>query len=451
MPALAWLGGEGNDPKASAEGRAERLVSANQGILRDFGIEAHPARRRGEPGLYMRTQTKVGALPLVSPISGRPDFGVVIRPRFAWSSAGEMLAGTGFRVVPELLPLPCPPHSERQVPPWVLSSVVLTRLRSLLDAMQRRFALRTEDTRAPRGQVDWARYACTRLAVGRALEVPSTFPDLRDDDELKAAMLWVVRRHRASLLEQPVGGAIVRRLLVLCDELVTRLAGVVARPPGGTLRRVWTQRPLTPRVFREGLQAIDWTLDARGLAGMSDLAGLPWRMDMEVFFEAWVEAIASQAARRAGATLRVGRCNETRISVDWDPPHTGSQRALVPDLVLQRPDVVLVLDAKYKRHAEDIERLGWAATPETLREQHRHDVLQALAYASLYEAPRVVACLVYPADAMRWQDMVARGRALSRATLRTGARVVELALLAVPLSGDAGGAAEAMERLFAAA
>jgi hypothetical protein len=43
------------------------------------------------------------------------------------------------------------------------------------------------------------------------------------------------------------------------------------------------------------------------LAGLSDLAGLAWRMDMEVFFEAWVEAVAEDAARRVGSGLRAGR------------------------------------------------------------------------------------------------------------------------------------------------
>ena len=88
----------------------------------------------------------------------------------------------------------------------------------------------------------------------------------------------------------------------------------------------------------------------------------------------------------------------------WAPPSAGSQRSLVPDLVMEREDVVVVLDAKYKRHAEEIERLGWANADEVLREHHRNDVLQALAYSALFDAPRVVACLVYPASPTTWQS-----------------------------------------------
>jgi hypothetical protein len=38
--------------------------------------------------------------------------------------------------------------------------------------------------------------------------------------------------------------------------------------------------------FVEGLQAIDWTVEERGLAGLSDLEGIAWTMPMELFFEA---------------------------------------------------------------------------------------------------------------------------------------------------------------------
>src|SRR5690349_1483590 len=111
VDASSWLGGEGRDLRDAAEKRAEALLGANRGLLRDFRIDASVARRAGQPGVLLRTSTRVGALPLLSPVTGRPDFGLVIEPRFTWSSAGEMLSGTGFRVVPELLPLPDLPQS----------------------------------------------------------------------------------------------------------------------------------------------------------------------------------------------------------------------------------------------------------------------------------------------------------------------------------------------------
>ena len=443
VPAAAWLGGQNADP----ERRAEALIDANRGLLRDLNVGAQVVHRRGEAGLLLETESRIGAIPLVSPITGRPDFGLTVQPRFPWAGAGDMLAGTGFRVVPELLPLPDLPQSERRIPPWVLSSVVLTRMRALLDALQRRFVFTDADLPAPRGAVDWATWSTSRLPAGRALEVPCRFPDLRDDEHLRAAIHWVVLRHRDALQGQASAGIVVRVLLDLCATLLTRLAGSRARLPSLGARNAWSHSPLAPRVFRDGLSAIDWTVEERGFGGLSDLSGVAWRMDMEVFFEAWVEAVAAVAARRSGATLRVGRTEQTRVALRWQPPSAGSQRSLLPDIVLARSDVVVVVDAKYKRHADQIERAGWSAVGDDLREQHRADVLQALAYSTLFDAPRVVACLAYPA-----RPGTAGGQGTARrAVVRSGSRRVELALLGVPLSGRPDVAAHALEGVLASA
>ncbi|MBA3891911.1 MAG: hypothetical protein H0X64_15420 [Gemmatimonadaceae bacterium] len=240
-----------------------------------------------------------------------------------------------------------------------------------------------------------------------------------------------------------------RDLIMLCDRLIARLVGSPPRPPEARLRASWHRRVAVPSAFREGIHAIDWTMEERGLAGLADLAGLSWRLDMDLFFEAWVETIATWVAPRVGATVRSGRLEQTRVPLDWSTPTSGSQRSLLPDVVLEGPDVVVVLDSKYKQHADDIQRLGWHGVSDNVREQHRNDLLQALAYSTLFEAPRVVTLLVYPCAEDSWWRLHERGRVLSRARARTSPRNIELGLLAVPLGGeiaDVGGVLEGVVR-----
>ena len=54
---------------------------------------------------------------------------------------------------------------------------------------------------------------------------------------------------------------------------------------------VWLQRPMRAEQFINGLQAIEWTVEERGFAGLSDLEGIPWTMPMDQFFEAWGETV----------------------------------------------------------------------------------------------------------------------------------------------------------------
>ncbi len=167
------------------------------------------------------------------------------------------------------------------------------------------------------------------------------------------------------------------------------------------------------------------------------------------FFEAWVEAIAEQAARQHRATLMTGRRHETTVRLHWQPAKYGTQRSLIPDVVLHRPGVTVVIDAKYKRHAQLVGYGLYGADAHDWQVQHREDLLQCLAYTSLFDTPRIVACLAYPTPDEQWNRLNFEGRELSRATVRHGLRQVEVALLAVPMSGNVKETATQLGRLLA--
>ena len=87
----------------------------------------------------------VGAVPLFSPTSGLLDPGLARNSTtIPVAGVGPMLAEMGWRVAPIPLRLPLLKRSERKVPTWVISSMVLARLRALLDALARRFEVITE-------------------------------------------------------------------------------------------------------------------------------------------------------------------------------------------------------------------------------------------------------------------------------------------------------------------
>lgn len=137
------------DPQAQAARLAQQFIRQNQGILKDFGISVNLTYDGNTIDLVFEANTKVGALPLLSPTTGRPDYGLVIKPRFDWPGLGPMLAMMGWRVIPTPLNLPLLPRSERKIPPWVLSTIVLFRLKALLDNLNRQFALAEAELLAP--------------------------------------------------------------------------------------------------------------------------------------------------------------------------------------------------------------------------------------------------------------------------------------------------------------
>lgn len=151
LPARFLLRGQpSRDPSSQIARLADQLVDLNQDTLRQLDLIVEPHYRNSTIELDIHAGTRIGAIPLISPTSGRHDYGLVVRPRFDWPGIGPILGATGWRVIPAPLSMPLLPRSERRVPPWVLSTIVVFRLKRLLDQLDRRFEI-TKEERSSRG------------------------------------------------------------------------------------------------------------------------------------------------------------------------------------------------------------------------------------------------------------------------------------------------------------
>jgi hypothetical protein len=434
--AVQFFGIRGSaDPQSQSQAArlTDQFIIQNRPFLELLQISVRRDYDGTDVLLVIQSGSAVGAVPLVSPFTARPDLGLVVQPRFPWSGIGPMLAEMGWVVSPQPLRLPLLKRSERRVPPWVLSFMVLARLKALLDRLDRRFEMTTEPRQAPKGRVHWPQYATRDLPHGKFLSVPCTFPDLRDDRHLKGAIRFTIEKQLGSLNTQREQGTFVHRLISLAESLLLRVQTVPTRRPGASEIESWLRRPLRTDGFTEGLQAIDWTLEERGLAGLSDLEGIPWTMPMEQFFEAWVETVFRTVALRTGGVLKSGRRRETVAPLSWDPPYVGSQRSLLPDLTLEVEGATVIIDAKYKRHWEELQEHRWHEQQDYFREQHRADLLQVLAYANLASTRTVICCLMYPCSFSTWESLARRGRLFHRADLPNCGRHIEVWLTAIPM------------------
>jgi hypothetical protein len=422
------------DPQSQAARLADQFVKQNRLPLSLLDVSIERDYDGSGVFLSITTGSSVGAVPLLSPTTARPDYGLVVQPRFPWAGIGPMLAEMGWRIVPSPLRLPLLKRSERRVPAWVISCMVLARLQALLARLDRRFELVEETCGAPRGSVRWEVYATREVPRARLLDVPCRYPELRDDRRLKGAIRFALERQLRSLETQREQGAFVHRLILTGEQLLSKVRAVPPYAPPASVMQNWLHRPLHGDAWLDGLNAIEWTLEERGLAGVSDLEGIPWTMSMDAFFEAWLETLLRSVSTRIGGFLKVGRNRETTVPMTWEPPYLGSQKSLAPDLWLEWEACTLIVDAKYKRHWEELQKGAWSAAAETLREQHRHDILQVLAYANLAKTRHVVACLTYPCTHATWESLLSRGRLFHKADLRANDKMLRVWLTAVPMN-----------------
>jgi 5-methylcytosine-specific restriction endonuclease McrBC regulatory subunit McrC len=166
--------------------------------------------------------------------------------------------------------------------------------------------------------------------------------------------------------------------------------------------------------------------------------GIAWALPLEQLWENYVEALIRREAALDGGIVRVGRRRETVFPIEWSDPSHRSLGHLVPDVVVFRGDSVHVIDAKYKAHLAELDEHGWQRFTDDVREAHRADIHQVLAYASLYAADEVRASLIYPLRQSTFDALRSRGRDRSSAQLLHGARRVHLELRGVPFGDRVG-------------
>jgi hypothetical protein len=232
-----------------------------------------------------------------------------------------------------------------------------------------------------------------------------------------AAVRWTLARLADDLTPYAASGP--GRLLT---ERVRTLQYDIGQGP---LRR--PSSPIGP-VFEtfvaDALEAMAWVADERGLGGARALDGLAWDLEVADVWEAWVRGFANVLAPQLG--LRQPGAVETRRPLRW-MGDLASMGSLAPDVGLIGNNRVVWIDAKYKAHLSLLARHGWRGTTELVRDAHRSDLHQALAYAALVDVDRVDTVLMYP--------HLARGLAApptAVATVASGRRRVRLILGAIP-------------------
>lgn len=393
----------------------EPFLEANRPQLDRLDVTAS-IQVRGVLQVSLQPGTRIGAVPLISPTTRRVAAGLLVSPRFRWSALGAVLGKTGFATEPSVGGPQLVPGSARDVPAWLLASPVVKRLEEMLRHRARGFTELAEERGSPRGRIDWTRWARTNVPRGRLSSFPCTFPDPSDDPELLAAVRWTLSQldDQLAVFTESTPARLLRYRVGVLQTAVG--PGVKRRPLAG-------RRTNTSAWVADALEAMSWVADERGLGGAQALDGMSWDLRVDELWEAWVDTFIADLAPRAG--LSVLRRGTTRQRLNWRSA-ISSMRSLVPDSGLRSSAHTVWVDAKYKPHLQELAARGWSGLSETMRDEHRADLHQALAYAALNDTEHVDSLLVYPA--------LSSERVLppAVATVPAGRRRVRLVLVSLP-------------------
>lgn len=400
---------------ANSDRWIDPFLTANDVALDRLGL-APEVRSSGGIHLELRPSGTIGAVPLLAPDTRRVAAGVLVEPRFRWSALGDVMSAVRFSVAPTLGGGALVPGSAREVPSWLVAGPVVRRLEGLLAHRRSSFVERSELRRSPRGQVQWGTWARRQVPTGQWASLPCRFSDLSDDPDLMAAVRWTLRRLEGDLSgDSSTGPARVLRRRI--DALLLQTGEGPAVRPQSEVRTFdsWVA---------DAVEAMGWVAEERGLGGARSLDGLAWDLVVAELWEEWVRSFTRDLAPRLG--LVAPSDAEVRRPLRWSGAIV-SMGSLAPDVGLFGAERTVWLDAKYKAHLTLLSRHGWGGLGERVREAHRADLHQALAYAALADVDRIDSLLVYPS--LRASDLPDPHAA---ATVASGNRRVRLILAALP-------------------
>lgn len=409
-----------------------QFIHQNATNLKKVGVALEPNFEGERLSIKVSTGIQVGAIPLVSPITYKQDYNLIVKPRFGWNGIGPVMLLTGLRVMPQILPLPQLNISERRIPPWLLSTVVLSRIEGLLKENERNFQFKHENLSAPKGQVNWSSYITQRISKGNFLSIPCKYPELVENKDLLSVIHHILKIQKASLETQRGIGIYVIRMIEYCNSLINLVRHVPPIKPSKNFLKNFNPSLFNSEALSKGLEAIEWTIDEKGLAGIGDLSGIPWSMSMESLFEAYIEAICDNVAKKRGGTLTSGRNRETIKPIEWDPPYVGSQKYLLPDVIIEQSNETTIIDAKYKSHWEDLNWKSWDQLEEEIQNRHRQDLFQVLSYAVTRSDENTTCCLVYPCSIETFRSLEERERLFHKASINRDAASLNVILTAIP-------------------
>lgn len=412
----------------------DSFVRSNGEYLKALDIELAFSPGIDSIDLSLKANGIVGAVPLRAPDTHKTIGGIIVEPRFGWGSIGSIFSALGWSSAPQLLPYPLVPGSAQQVPPWIIGGPVVTYLEQLLKYAMPSFREVEQVTANPRGTINWSEYSRKQFPNGSSHLLPCKYSDLQPDDRLRRYIRWTLEKVRGTLGETINTDSAARSLWNRITFLLCQLNDVrPLLPQVNHLDQMQRSMRLKASGEEQGFNAIRWVLEERGLAGKSNLDGLSWRIVMHELFENWVEQLVRKWASEFGGRVTCGRKFDSQSKMNWERAGHGSLSSLIPDVVVETAEETFIFDAKYKGFLEETEDLRWRAAQEMFRDEHRHDMHQVLAYASMYQTPKVSVALVYPTSLLNWERLSEQGRDICLGKLEGPGRAINLAIIVVPI------------------
>lgn len=361
----------------------QKFIQYNLELFSFLGIEAHIEGSDLNASIFFKSSEFIGTIPLRAPDTGKQIGDFVVSPRFTGTNRFEeyveILDLLGDEISPEFIDS-FPLASKRAFrPPLYLEAVkFISALEKLVKQNWRKFDNKEIQSYQPSGQVNWNKYANQSFKVEQRLVYPTRKNFLNEFHSEFGEIRFVYDLCKSELLSSntPVSirTPISKRMSFLDERLYFHKPKITSKieiknADSSTIKEA---KEIANRILNFNL-----------------IEGTAWRVDFANVFEKFIQQIFKEVAKSIGGKFipNIKIYSNTNKRFQW------SLNNLEPDGVLLKDDQVIFIDAKYKSHL-----YNKFDQSETLKEDHRRDLHQILAYSSFNDSKNKSSFLCYPSN-----------------------------------------------------
>lgn len=412
------------------------FLALNKVYREILGVAFDVVCQSGNFYLRVTSSNKVGAIPLISLKTCDSVGGLYVEPHVGWEGLGNICSLMGWMLSPQLvIPERRVPGGNESVPSWLLAGPIIKNFYLALKRPTKGYIIQKDELSFFRGNVNYEKFITNNLSTGKWFSFPCEYDDLSFNCPHHQYILGIVYTLLKSLERSSMSDPLSYELLEMSYRIIKNLRGITPKIPrlidieNLAFRGSW-------RRYKTGFEYACWLLTKKGLGGPDDGEGLAWTIRSDELYELWVGFVLKRWWDMIGGEMRSSVAHSSLLPIDWNIPYEKTMGYLLPDYIAEKEDEVWIFDAKYKNLLIDLLFYKWWELDDYVRESHRGDIHQLLAYTSAFHKKKIVGVLVYPIDYKNCDRELLCYTRIGR--FRGESRTVWLVLLPLPMESKKG-------------
>ena len=361
----------------------QKFIDYNSEHFTFLGVQPYIIGTDQSTALTFRSSGFIGSIPLRASDSGKQIGDFVVMPRFTgrdrFEDYIEILNLLGTEISPEVIDsLPLASGKNFRPPLYLEAIKFITSLEMLTMRSWRKFDNIEKVSTQPTGQINWTKYINNEYKVENKLNFPARTNILSEFHYEYSEIRYVFDISKSELLSANTPQRIKNTLRNKLSFLEERLYHHKPKATNKVTIR-FSDSPTVKACKKQANKILNFKL----------VDSTAWRVDFSDVFEKFIQHIFKEAAKEIGGRLysNFKFHSSTSKHYSWELKH------IEPDAIFQKDNVLVFIDAKYKSNLYN--KFDRSAV---LKEDHRLDLHQILAYSSFSRTESKFGILCYPSD-----------------------------------------------------